>query len=136
MGNLKREFPYKVVLISKDEVQIRHNAIESGRLAANRFLEKKVGKINFHLRIRMFPHHILRENPLASGAGADRLSTGMKCSFGKAIGIAAQVKKGKEILEVNVEKNNVEIAKQALKNASYKFPCTCVIEVIENNAQA
>ncbi|MBR9703247.1 50S ribosomal protein L16, partial [Candidatus Woesearchaeota archaeon] len=73
------------------------------------------------------PHHILRENPLASGAGADRMSTGMKMSFGKPIGLAAQVRKGKKIIEISVDPQNVATAKLALKRAASKFPCACRI---------
>ena len=74
-GNLKREFPHRVDLVSEQALQIRHNAFESARLACNRYLEKKLGKLEFKLVIRPYPHHTLRENPLASGAGADRMST-------------------------------------------------------------
>src|SRR3989344_5417395 len=78
MGNLKRKFESSFSLVSKENVQVRQNAIESARMTANRYLEKNLGKTGFHLKIRIYPHHILRENPLASGAGADRMSTGMQ----------------------------------------------------------
>ena len=131
MGDTKREFDFYFDLLSKNDLQVRHNALESARLACNRYLEKNLGKYGFYFEIRAFPHHILRENPLASGAGADRMSTGMKCSFGKAIGLAAQVQKGKEIFEVKVDKQNLEIAKKAMKSASYKMPCSCTVVVKE-----
>ena len=54
------------------------------------------------MMIRIYPHHIMRENPLATGAGADRMSTGMKKSFGKTIGVAARVHKGQTLVTVNV----------------------------------
>lgn len=128
-GNMKREFSSRVDLISKQPLQIRHNAMESARLAANRFLEKRVGKYEFRLSIRMYPHHVLRENPLAAGAGADRMSTGMKRSFGKCIGRAAQIWAGKPVMSVHVEKKNAGAAKRALKRASKKFPGTYAVEV-------
>ncbi|MGM5482796.1 MAG: 50S ribosomal protein L16 [Nanobdellota archaeon] len=121
-GNLKREFSKKVDLVANQALQIRHNAIESARLACNRYLEKKLGKLEFRLTIRIYPHHTLRENPLASGAGADRMSTGMKKSFGKAIGKAAQVRKGQAVFSVHVEPKHINAAKKALSKASYKFP--------------
>lgn len=130
-GNLKREFPVRVDLVSKGALQIRHNAIESARLTSNRYLERKLGKSEFRLSIRIFPHHVLRENPLASGAGADRMSTGMKMSFGKAIGSAAQVKEGQTLFSVYVEKKNIEDGKIAMKRASYKFPTSCRVVVAE-----
>ncbi|MBN1645228.1 50S ribosomal protein L16 [Candidatus Woesearchaeota archaeon] len=122
MGNVKREYDYVLHLVSKQTLQIRDNALESARLAGNRVLEKNLGKDGFHLRVRKFPHHILRENPLAAGAGADRMSTGMAHSFGKIIGIAAQVKEGHEIFTLKVKKENLPIARKAMKKISLKLP--------------
>ncbi|MFW5991071.1 MAG: 50S ribosomal protein L16 [Candidatus Nanoarchaeia archaeon] len=121
-GNLKRDFSIRVDLLADQALQIRHNAIEAARLTCNRYLEKNVGKLDFRLVIRTYPHHTLRENPLASGAGADRMSTGMKKSFGKAIGKAAQVRKDQAVFSVFVEKKHINAAKKALHKASYKFP--------------
>ncbi len=132
MGNLKSEFPESIDLISKDNIQIRHNAIESARLICNRRLESTVGKLNYKFIIRMYPHHILRENPLASGAGADRMSTGMKSSFGKPIGIAAQVKKGKVLMTIETSKTHLPLVKKALKLAAYKLPCSCSVTMNES----
>jgi large subunit ribosomal protein L10e len=131
-GNLSRKFEKSVDLVSKGSLQIRNNAIESARQTSNKLLEKNLGKTGFRMGIRIFPHHILRENPLASGAGADRMSTGMAHSFGKAIGSAAQVKEGQALITVSVDKQNIEVAKQALKRASYKFPCACTIAIRDN----
>jgi large subunit ribosomal protein L10e len=131
LGNKTKKFAKRVVLISSKAVQIRHMAIESARLACNRTLEKAIGKENYHLKFLIYPHHILRENPLASGAGADRMSTGMKKSFGKAIGKAAQVKVGKHIMFVDIDEKNIPIAKKALRFASHKFPMSCSIKVLE-----
>lgn len=128
MGNLKKEFPISLDLIAKKHTQIRQNSIESARMTANRFLEKNLGKQGFHMKIRIYPHHVLRENPLAAGAGADRMSTGMKKSYGKAIGIAAQVREGQKLFTVSVEKANLKIAKRALERASYKLPCACSVK--------
>ena len=127
MGNVKREYECTLHLIAKQSVQIRHEAIESARLTSHRLLDRKIGKQNFHLRIRIYPHHVLRENPLASGAGADRFSTGMAHAFGKVIGIAAQVKKGQELMTLRVNKENLKLGRTALKRASYKFPCPAMV---------
>ncbi len=130
MGNLtKEDFKYTLVLKAKKDLNIRHNAIESARQSSNRVLEKKVGKINYHMKIKIYPHHALRENPLASGAGADRMSTGMKCSFGKVIGLAARVRQDQVILQVDYDNKEHEVLiRDALRRASSKFPCTCYIE--------
>ena len=86
MGDLSREFPVQVDLNVRESLQLRHNALESARLTSNRTLEKTLGKKGFYLHLRVYPHHILRENPLASGAGADRMSTGMKMEENKRSG--------------------------------------------------
>ena len=127
MGNPNGKFDTKIKLLAGADVQIRHNAIESARLTTNKLLEGKLSKNEYHFKIKMFPFHVLRENPLASGAGADRMSTGMKKSFGKPISVAAQCKKGKILLEVRVDKKNIALGKQALKRAAHKFPCSCKI---------
>ena len=127
MGSTSKTFPVTLQLISDADVQLRHNSIESARKSANKLLETKLGK-NFFLRLRLFPHHVLRENPLASGAGADRMSTGMKMSFGKPIGIAAQVKKGKVIAELAVDEKDIPTGTLALKRMQYKFPMHCLIQ--------
>ena len=132
-GDIKKKFDTKMLVVADQPVQIRHNALEAARKSSNRVLENKTGKVGYRLKLRVFPHHILRENPLASGAGADRLSTGMAHSFGKPIGLAAQVHVGKAIFEINVDKPNIPAAKEAARRIMSKVPCTCTI-VIENNA--
>ncbi|MCW7071956.1 MAG: 50S ribosomal protein L16 [Candidatus Methanospirareceae archaeon] len=129
MGNLSRDFPVSLSLVAKEPCQIRHNALEAARIFANRYLVKEVGRKNFHLRIRIYPHHVLRENKIASGAGADRVSSGMRHAFGKAVGTAARVKSGQKMLSVGIEGQNFEDAKEALRRASYKLPTPCRIVV-------
>jgi large subunit ribosomal protein L10e len=124
-GATSTDFNGKVVLISKGDSQLRHNCLESARTTVQRALDRVMTKADYHFRIRCYPHHHLRENPLASGAGADRMSTGMKKSFGKVIGLAAQVKKEQEIMEVRVNKRNLEKARNALKKAGFKLPVKC-----------
>ncbi len=129
MGDSKKQFEYKFHLIPKKSVQIRQEAIESARQATTRFLEGNLGKTGFHFKIRKFPYHILRENPLAAGAGADRMSTGMQKSFGKPIGVACQVFKGDKLFTISVEKAHIQVAKRALHNAAKKLPTSFLIEM-------
>lgn len=124
-------FSSQVHLIPKTNLQIRDNALEAARQTSNRLMDT-LGKAAYFFQVRVFPHHILRENPLASGAGADRLSTGMAHNYGKPIGIAAQVKKGQPMFTVHVNKEHISIARHAMKKASYKLPCTCSIIVVDN----
>ena len=134
MGNLRGEFPVTLLLRTKSDIQLRHNALESARQSANRFLEKNLGRVNYQFKVRVFPHHILRNNPLAAGAGADRMSTGMSRSYGKAVGIAARVRKDQAVFEVDVNKQHLKQAKDALTRAKNKLPVSCRIEVIEQEA--
>ncbi|MBD3163579.1 50S ribosomal protein L16 [Candidatus Woesearchaeota archaeon] len=134
MGNPKKEdFQYDLMLLCNNNLQLRDNSIESARLTANRLLEKEIGTAGYFLRMNKFPYHILRNNPIASGAGADRFSTGMKKSFGKPIGQAARYKKGEPIMEIKVDRKNLGLAKKALKRASYKIPCSCSIDIMQKS---
>lgn len=134
MGNPKGDFPVEVSLITKGSGQIRHNALEAARVAVNRLLEVKVGKDNYHLKLRIYPHQILRENPMAVGAGADRISDGMRLSFGRPIGTAARVNAGQKIMTVRVTKEFARLAKCALHQATLKLPMPCRL-VIERGQE-
>ena len=129
MGNTKGKFEYRIYVKAKVSTQIRQEALESARQTANRVLESKCGKNMYKMKLLKFPHHILRENPLATGAGADRLSSGMKHSFGKTIGIAAQVFKGESIFYIETDKSNLNWALLAAKRISHKIPCKIITDV-------
>jgi len=129
MGDKQSVFPVVVLLKTKVDLQIRDNALESARTIVLRRLESTIGKTGFRFRIRVYPHHMLRENPLAAGAGADRMSTGMKMSFGKIIGVAAQLREGQDIFEIETTKENLEKVKTAISLARSKLPCPCQIVV-------
>jgi len=128
-GDLRKEFESKIDLISKEKMQVRHNALESTRQLVNRKLSGRLGS-NYHLQLRVVPHHVLRENKMITGAGADRMQTGMQKAFGKAIGLAAQVKSGQPIFSVFVDKKDAEFVKSTLKAGFYKLPFKCgVVQV-------
>lgn len=129
MGDPKKDFKYNIKLISKQAIQIRHNALESSRQIVNRALNNKVGPSNYLFQINTFPHHVLRENRMLSGAHADRLQTGMSHSFGKAMGTAAQITKGKTLFTVKVNKEFIDQARVALKTATPRLPGTYTIEI-------
>ena len=126
MGTPNNEYDTVIKLNSKRAMNVRHNAMEAARMTSNRLLERTIGKA-YHLRIKMYPHHVLRENAIASGAGADRLSTGMKKSYGKSIGSAARVKEGQTLMELRIDKENIQLGKEALSRAAKKFPCSCKV---------
>lgn len=130
MGNLKggyEQFNLCLKLVSKELGNVRANAIEAARITSLKRLESTLGRSGFYYRVRIVPHHVLRENALAAGAGADRLSTGMKHSFGKTIGTAAKVEVGKILFEVFLPKENEEVGRGALKAAGKKLPLTTTI---------
>ncbi len=128
-GTSSKSFSHTLKLNAKTMLQIRDNALESARQVSNRLLEGTLGLQFYRLNLKLYPFHVLRENPLAQGAGADRFSTGMSHAFGKPIGIAAQVKKGQTIFQVDTDEKNVLLAKEALNRAASKLPCACTIEI-------
>ncbi len=127
-GNLSKKFPFQVDLVAKKEVNLRHNAIEAARQSTIRHLSAKLGKQGYAFKIRAFPHHIMREHPIAGGAGADRFQQGMKKSFGKPYGLSAHVKPGKVIFTIFIDEAEVIFAGEVLKKASHKFPIACSIQ--------
>ncbi len=130
-GNNKKSYPHKVLLVSKERMQVRHNAIESARVAVVRKLNRSLGK-NYHFQIRSYPHHVLRENKMITGAGADRMQTGMQRAFGKAMGLAAQMKPKKALFCIYVDKENIPAVRTALKSAMPKLPMKCGVLVEDN----
>ncbi len=134
MGNLSAEFPVTVTLAVKEPAQISHNALEAARIASNRYMQRRSGRMGYQLKIRVYPHHIVRENPMATGAGADRVQDGMRKAFGKPVSSVALVKANQKVLTIKTNKKNFKDAKEALRRAAMKFPVTCKI-VIDKGAE-
>ncbi len=134
LGNPRGDFPLKITLKGKEACQIRHNALEAARIAAVRHLNKKAGSVNYHMKIRVYPNNVLRENKQATGAGADRVSDGMRSAFGKAVGTAARVEVGQSLISVSTTKAYFIVAKEALRRASMKLPTPCRI-IVERGAE-
>ncbi|MDG6225317.1 MAG: 50S ribosomal protein L16 [Candidatus Thermoplasmatota archaeon] len=131
MGNSKGSFPMEYRLVAKEQCQIRHMALEAARIAANKHIQKRAGAQNYKLVINVIPHHILRENKQATGAGADRVSQGMRKSFGKNIGSAARVRAGQLVMFLQTNPNMELPAKEALRKASMKLPTPAsIVKVI------
>ena len=130
MGDPSKEYKYRIDLVSKQPIQIRHNALESTRTLINRHLHEDIG-LDYFFKVRQYPHHILRENKMLTGAGADRMQTGMQQSFGRAIGIAAQLKKNTKLFSVFVNKEHLEQAKVAIQRAPARLPGKYALNVVE-----
>jgi large subunit ribosomal protein L10e len=126
---VKGDYPVRLTLRVVEQCQIRHIALEAARISANRFLSKVIGTTGYHLKIRVYPHNILRENKIATGAGADRISEGMRAAFGKPIGTAARVDRDQKIITLETTQAHFANAKLALKRAAIKLPSPCYIEV-------
>ena len=134
MGNLSGEFPLTVSLALKDKAQLSHNALEAARIATNRYMQRKSGRMGYHLKIRVYPHHIVRENPMATGAGADRVQDGMRKAFGKPVSSVAMVNANQRVLTIKTNKKYFNDAKEALRRAAMKFPVSYRV-IIDEGAE-
>jgi large subunit ribosomal protein L10e len=128
-GKASTDYDFMLRLISEGRVQVRHNALEAARVAANKKMGL-IGEENYFLVVKTYPHIILRENKMIATAGADRLQEGMRKAFGKPIGLAARVGIGDTILELSVRTDNLEKAKEALWAASTKLPMKTTTQVL------
>ncbi|MFB6252587.1 MAG: 50S ribosomal protein L16 [Halobellus sp.] len=132
MGNLQtgpQDYPIQISLSLEEECQVRHGSLESARLSANRVMLKQVGQENYKMVLRKFPHQILRENKQATGAGADRVSDGMRQAFGKPVGTAARVQANERVFTIYCDPEDADVAKDALRRAYNKMSPPCRIEV-------
>jgi large subunit ribosomal protein L10e len=129
LGNKTDEFSKKLTLHAIERCNIRHNALESARITLNRAMEKKVGTQNYRARILVYPHVVLRENKQATGAGADRVSQGMRAAYGKNVGTAAEVSANQAIISVETEEEFIMQAKSALRKAGMKIPSPCKVVI-------
>lgn len=136
MGNKNGEFPLEINLIAKEACQVRHMSLEAARIAANRHIQKMAGTSNYHLKIAVYPHQVLRENKVAVGAGADRISDGMRGAFGSLVGTAARVKSGQTLVTIRTTDSNLRHAKEALRKAGIKMPTPCRIEILRDGKPA
>ncbi len=132
MGDLKAnkdDYPVQISLVTEEECQIRHGALEASRLSANRHLLKELGEKNYKMMLRKFPHHVIRENKQATGAGADRVSDGMRQAFGKVVGTAARIQRNDRIFTAWCHPEQAPVVKDALRRAYNKISPPCRVKV-------
>jgi large subunit ribosomal protein L10e len=127
-GQAGTNYDYKVELLATEKIQIRHNALEAARLAANKRMAT-AGEMSFFSMLKVYPHVVLRENKMIATAGADRLQEGMRRAFGKATGLAARVKPGQVLLEAFVTAANLPLAKDGFKVAGSKLGCPTNVRI-------
>jgi large subunit ribosomal protein L10e len=127
MGNIQayQSGKYNIIIraICKEQIQIRDNSIEAARQGITRALEKSVPN-QFYFEIKVHPHHIIRENKMLTGAGSDRMQTGMQHSFGKTIGRAAMVKANQELFFLaTTGDKQVRAIRAAVTAVKARLPC-------------
>ena len=115
-------FPCCVHLVSKEKEQVTSEALEAARIAANKYMQNTATREGFHIRIRVHPWHVIRINKMLSCAGADRLQTGMRHAYGKAMGKSARVNIGTILISIRTKPEFVKYAQEALRRAKFKFP--------------
>ena len=63
-GNANNDYDVHVYLTSTEVSQIRDNAIEAARVAANKKMSV-VGETEYQLNVKVYPHVILSENKMS-----------------------------------------------------------------------
>lgn len=117
------KIPHVLTIVALEKVQIRHNAFEACRQYINKKLDKGLNG-QYYFKIVPFPHHVQRENKMLTGAGADRMQSGMQLSFGKSMNKAAILKPGKSLFKIAVYNEKALIlARAVIKQVNPKLPC-------------
>ena len=112
------------------QIQISSNSLEAIRITINGVLQRKLGRQNYRLRIRPKPFQKIRENRMLAFAGADRVHSGMRNSFGRSMGVAARVRAGQIIVDVGTHLRNLAVVRDRLRVASMKISSPCQIVII------
>jgi len=120
MGDAKKSYDTQYDLVTNVDVQLRDHALESARQAMNKYMEKLILN-QYHFRVLVFPHNVIRENKMIAGAGADRLQKGMRKAFGRATNRAARIRAGNPIFTIKMNKANVAHLKEAIRRATAKL---------------
>ena len=131
MGDKNGNFDTILYAAAEKAVQIRDQAVDAGRIVCHKFLELKLGPTGYFMKILAYPHQVLREKPIATGAGADRYSQGMARAFGKPAGTAIQTKENQKLVELKINKKDIEIGKLALKKFGLKISTPVKVEIEE-----
>jgi ribosomal protein L16/L10AE len=134
MGDIKTfeegKFKIKFTLSSGENIQVRDLSLEAVRQSLHKDLVNLFQK-NFFLRCNVFPHTILRNNRVFSGASkGERVQTGMSKSFGTSEGRAAIVKKNNPIFTAYFNgEANIPKVRLAFSKVKAKLPCIALFNV-------
>ena len=134
-GTQNDEYDAILELKTKERVMIRDIALEAMRVTLNRNLARLLGEKTYQFTIVTYPHHVLRENRMMTGAGADRLQEGMRRGFGKIMGRAADLKKDQPIIAVKTFKEKIDLARKALITTASKVPKGAYVAVVDMESE-
>lgn len=123
MGTRKDTYDLEVTLRPEQPIQLRSNALEAARQVANKYLETEI-PLEFSFKVLVYPHNVIREHKMATGAGADRISRGMSQAFGRPTFVAARIKQGQSIFVIKTMKANKPVAVEAFRRAASKLSGT------------
>jgi large subunit ribosomal protein L10e len=128
MGARKTTYDMEVTLDTMMPIQLRSNALESARQVANKYMETQIPG-DFSFKVLVYPHNVIREHKMATGAGADRISRGMSQAFGRPTFIAARMRKGQSVFQIKTMKAHKAVIMEAMRRASSKLSGTYKIRV-------
>ena len=130
-GKIKSNNYISFDMKSDREIILRSESLEACRRIINKYFLKNIGQGLYQFQLKKYPHLILRENKFATGAGADRISSGMRNAFGTPIGVAVKIKK-KEILyhgKIDLKKFNKENFTKFTKKINSKLPLKLLLQI-------
>ena len=135
MGDIKGfengDYHIRMILSSKEPIQIRDFALEAVRQSLHKDLAKIWQNKIYFIRCNVYPHNILRNNRIFSGGSkGERVQTGMKKSFGSPEGRAAIIKRGQPIFTAYFkEENKIAAVRTAFKKVTPKLACKAQLNV-------
>ncbi|MFX0155329.1 MAG: 50S ribosomal protein L16 [Candidatus Hodarchaeota archaeon] len=126
-----KDWELVIALKVNSQIQISSNTLEAIRITINGALQKNLGRQNYRLRVRPKPFQKIRENRMLAFAGADRVQSGMRNSFGRSTGVCARVRAGQVIVDVGTHIRNLALVRDRLRVASMKIASSCQIVVLK-----
>lgn len=133
IGNIKKfesgDFNIKSSISSGENIQIRDLALEAVRQGLNKDMTD-LFQNDFFMRINVYPHNILRNNRVFSGASkGERVQTGMSKGFGTSEGRAAVIKNGQSIFSLYFNgEENIHKVRRFFKKVTPKLACRTIVK--------
>ncbi|MCL5412595.1 MAG: 50S ribosomal protein L16 [Candidatus Marsarchaeota archaeon] len=129
MGTRNGSYDLKMTLNAEQPIQLRSNSLEAARQVANKYLETVI-PMGYHFKVLVYPHSVIREHKMATGAGADRISQGMSNAFGRPVSVAARLRLGQPVFAINTSSKNRQHVLEAFRRASSKLSGTYKAKVV------